>query len=56
MKPMAMAVARRVWGVALFASQVQSVGARMYVPGIEKKREPYWTLCFVEPVYPRMDE
>jgi len=41
MKPIAIAVARRVCGAALLALQVESVGAERYVPGMEKKREAY---------------
>lgn len=41
MNPIAIAVARRVWGAALFELQADSVGAVVYVPGMEKKREPY---------------
>jgi len=44
-----MAVALLVCGVALLATHVEMVGATMYVPGIEKNKDPYWTLCLVEP-------
>ena len=40
-KAMAIAVALRVCGVALFAIQVEYVGADTYVPGIERNRDPY---------------
>lgn len=45
---MAMAVARRVCGAALFALHVDKVGADRYVPGIEKKSEAYRILWFFD--------
>lgn len=48
--PIAIAVARRVCGVALLALHVESVGATTYVPGIEKKSEAYWILCSFDPI------
>lgn len=50
MKPMAMAVARRACGAALFAIQVDRVGADVYVPEIEKKSEAYCMRWFFETV------
>jgi hypothetical protein len=45
----AMAVALLVCGAALLAIHVFSVGATVLIPGIEKNRDPYCTLCFAEP-------
>jgi hypothetical protein len=48
MKPIAMAVARRACGDALFEIQVDRVGADVYVPGIEKNREAYCMWWFLD--------
>jgi hypothetical protein len=49
MKPIAIAVARRVCGAALFEPHEDTVGATVYVPGIEKNSEPYLTEFELEP-------
>lgn len=48
-KPIAIAVARRVCGAALLANQVAKAGPEQLIPLIEKNKLPYWTCGLCEP-------
>lgn len=49
--PIAMAVARLVWGAALLALQVDNAGAEQYTPVIERNKLPYLTVFVWPPKY-----